>query len=222
MDTERQEPFALHVAARDGKVSLFESLLKAESKLASRKDEDGRLAVHWAVSSNNPEMVQMLSQQRDFDPDVQDDMGWTPLMIAVSLRDGDAIAELLLRAGADCNVKNFNGQNALHFVASRNNLDMAKTLLGQDPPASARVRDKRGQYAIHRAAAIGSVPMVSLLLKHRSPLNATDDSGYTPLHHAVAEGHGKSLLNSSLGSRLIYARGCRRYCGGFNQGRRGS
>jgi 26S proteasome non-ATPase regulatory subunit 10 len=32
--------------------------------------------------------------------------------------------------------------------------------------------------------------MVSLLLKNRSPLDATDNEGYTPLHHAVAEGHG--------------------------------
>ncbi|KAL2756113.1 hypothetical protein ACRALDRAFT_2035130 [Sodiomyces alcalophilus JCM 7366] len=194
MDIERQEPFAMHSAAREGKVSLFESLLKAEPKLASHKDQDDRLPVHWAVSSNNSEMLQLLTQQHDFDPDVQDGMGWTPLMIAVSLSGGDAVAKTLLRAGADANVKNFNGQNALHLVASKNNLDMAKTLLGQDPPASARVRDKRGQYPIHRAAAIGSVPMVSLLLKHRSPLNATDDAGYTPLHHAVAEGHGDTAV----------------------------
>lgn len=32
--------------------------------------------------------------------------------------------------------------------------------------------------------------MVNLLLKNRSPLNATDNAGYTALHHAVAEGHG--------------------------------
>jgi len=53
------------------------------------------------------------------------------------------------------------------------------------------VRDKRGQYPIHRAAAVGSVPMVELLLKHKSPINATDVAGQTPLHHAIAEGHGK-------------------------------
>jgi 26S proteasome non-ATPase regulatory subunit 10 len=35
--------------------------------------------------------------------------------------------------------------------------------------------------------------MVTLLLKHKSPLNATDSAGYTPLHHAAAEGHGKLL-----------------------------
>lgn len=61
------------------------------------------------------------------------------------------------------------------------------------PPASARVRDKRGQYPLHRAAAVGSVPMINLLVKNKSPLNATDSSGYTALHHAIAEGHGTHL-----------------------------
>ena len=53
------------------------------------------------------------------------------------------------------------------------------------------MRDKRGQYPIHRAAAVGSVPMLNLLIKHHSPLNATDSAGQTPLHHAIAEGHGE-------------------------------
>lgn len=81
-------------------------------------------------------------------------------------------------------------QTALHFVASKSNLEVARLLIESKPPASARVRDKRGQYALHRAAAAGSVPMVNLLIKNKSPLNATDSSGYTALHHAVAEGHG--------------------------------
>lgn len=36
--------------------------------------------------------------------------------------------------------------------------------------------------------------MVRLLLDNKSPLNATDISGYTALHHAVAEGHGDTAL----------------------------
>lgn len=32
--------------------------------------------------------------------------------------------------------------------------------------------------------------MVKLLLDNLSPLNSQDRSGLTPLHHAVAEGHG--------------------------------
>ena len=38
------------------------------------------------------------------------------------------------------------------------------------------------------------MPMVNLLLKARSPLNATDSAGYTALHHAVAEGHGDTAV----------------------------
>ena len=120
----------------------------------------------------------------------KDDSGWTPLMIAASVKDGDTIVDLLLQKGADVNRKNNNGQTAMHFVASKNNLEVARKLFENKPPASARVRDKRGQYALHRAAAVGSVAMVNLLLKNHSPLNATDTAGYTALHHAVAEGHG--------------------------------
>lgn len=94
---------------------------------------------------------------------------------------------------ARCQVNMNNCQTVIHFVASKNNLDLARKLFDQKPPASARVRDKRGQYALHRAAAVGSVPMVQLLLQNKSPLNATDSSGYTALHHAVAEGHGKII-----------------------------
>ncbi|KAH7136607.1 hypothetical protein EDB81DRAFT_86184 [Dactylonectria macrodidyma] len=36
--------------------------------------------------------------------------------------------------------------------------------------------------------------MVLLLLKNKSPLNATDNEGYTPLHHAIAEGHGDTAV----------------------------
>lgn len=32
--------------------------------------------------------------------------------------------------------------------------------------------------------------MVELLLKNKSPLNPSDAAGQTPLHHAIAEGHG--------------------------------
>ena len=88
-------------------------------------------------------------------------------------------------------------QTALHFVASKNNLDVARVLLSNKPPATATIRDRRNQLPIHRAAAIGSVPMISLLLKHRSPLDAADSAGYTALHRAIAEGHGAHLSSAS-------------------------
>lgn len=32
-------------------------------------------------------------------------MGWTPLMIAASVKEGEAIVDLLLQKGADVNIK---------------------------------------------------------------------------------------------------------------------
>jgi 26S proteasome non-ATPase regulatory subunit 10 len=45
----------------------------------------------------------LLAQSKDFDPDVQDGSGWSPLMIAVSLKEGEDLVNLLLNKGADVN-----------------------------------------------------------------------------------------------------------------------
>ncbi|CAL8583793.1 putative ankyrin-repeat protein [Xanthoria parietina] len=193
MNTEdRQSKYAIHEAAREGKLSEVESLLNANPRLATTKDDDERLPIHWALSNTHEAIVQLLVSRKDFDPDVQDGSGWTPLMIASSLREGETMVDLLLSKDADVNIKNFNGQTALHFCASKNNLDVARKLIARK--ASARVKDKRGQLPLHRAAAVGSVPMVNLLLDHQSPLNATDVANYTALHHAISEGHGDTAL----------------------------
>jgi ankyrin repeat protein len=44
---------------------------KAEPKLAKLKDDDGRLPIHWAASSNQLEIARALVQTKGFDPDVQ-------------------------------------------------------------------------------------------------------------------------------------------------------
>ncbi|POS85174.1 hypothetical protein EPUL_001659 [Erysiphe pulchra] len=188
---------------------VVESLLNENPKLANQQDDDGRLAIHWAISYNHKDIVNLLVSKMNFDPDVQDGSGWTPLMIAASLKDGEDIIDILLRKDADINTKkDFAGQTALHLIASKKNIDLARQLLNHKPAASARVCDKRGQYPIHRAAAVGSVPMVELLIKHNSPINAADISGQTPLHHAIAEGHGDTAISLLKAGACTKKRDC--------------
>ncbi|KAI4726266.1 putative proteasome regulatory particle subunit [Aureobasidium sp. EXF-10728] len=194
-DQGETNKFAIHAACRDGQINLAESLLNANPKLAKLRDDDDRLPIHWAASYSRLPIVEILSDRKDFDPDVQDGAGWTPLMIASSLKDSSAsetLTTLLLSKSADPTLTTNTGATALHFAASKTNLDTAKKLI--EHKASARVKDKRGQLPLHRAAAVGNVPMVKLLLANRSPVNATDGDGCTALHHAVAEGHGDAAV----------------------------
>ncbi|GIJ83956.1 hypothetical protein Asppvi_002788 [Aspergillus pseudoviridinutans] len=195
MNPDQEAKFPLHEAAREGKTSTAESLLNANPKLATVKDEDERLPIHWAVAFNHHDIVELLVAQKNFDPDVEDGSGWTPLMIAASLKnaEGDPIIDLLLRRGADVSVKSVSGQNALHFATSKGNISTVRTLLANK--CSARVKDRRGQLPLHRAAAIGSIPIIKLLLEEgKSPVNATDIDGLTALHHAISEGHGDAAI----------------------------
>ncbi|KAI1953890.1 putative ankyrin-repeat protein [Ophidiomyces ophidiicola] len=195
MDPDYHAKFAIHEATREGKTSEVESFLNANPKLAVLRDGDDRLPIHWAAAYNQMPIARLLMSHNDFDPDVVDSSGWTPLMIAASLKDGEgeAMVKLLLQKGADANLKSLAGQNAIHFATSKGNTDIIRALLASK--CSARLRDNRGQLALHRAAAIGSVPILNLLLKEgNSPLNASDADGLTPLHHAVSEGHGEAAL----------------------------
>ncbi|OQD68692.1 hypothetical protein PENDEC_c032G01666 [Penicillium decumbens] len=195
MDPNHSAKFPLHEAAREGKTQVAESLLSTNPKAAFTKDDDDRLPIHWAVAYNRLPIVEMLIGVKNFDTDVEDGSNWTPLMIAASLRatEGDKIIDLLLRKGADVNVKSSSGQNALHFASSKANISTVRTLLANK--CSARVKDVRGQLPLHRAAAVGSVPIIKVLLEEgKSPINATDNDGMTALHHAIAEGQGDAAI----------------------------
>ncbi|KAF2869930.1 ankyrin repeat-containing domain protein [Massariosphaeria phaeospora] len=201
---EPNTKYAIHAACREGQTTRVESLLATSPKLTTLRDPDDRLPLHWAVSYNHLPIIHLLHASPHFSVDAPDALGWTPLMMACSRKDAEPIITLLLQLGADPNAKTHNGQTALHFAASKQNLDVVRMLLGVGgaekgtgtgrEKASARVKDKRGQLALHRAAAVGSAPVMKALLEARSPLNATDADGMTALHHAVCEGHGDAAM----------------------------
>lgn len=190
MATIDPDKYAVHAASREGRLLAVEALLSASPNLSQLRDPDDRLPLHWATSHNHLDIVKLLASRPRFDPDATDASGWTPLMMASSLKDsaGLPIVEFLLTKEADAKLVSGTGATALHFASSKANLDVAKTLLKAG--ASARVKDKRGQMPLHRAAAVGSVPIVKVLLESKSAVNASDADGMTALHHAVCEGHG--------------------------------
>ncbi len=210
---EDDKSFPLHEASRDGKEFVVRSLLSQNPELVNVKDQDDRTALFWAISYNNPAIVTMLlnptkvsiskpntnSEEGNFkrsksvaiDLEDPDAAGWTPLHVAVSIGNPVVISSLFeANPSLDVNVQTNAGQTPLFYAISKQRYDVAKDLI-INHKASTRIKDKRWQLPLHRAAAIGSLPLLKLLLDEgKSPINSTDNTGYTALHHALAEGHG--------------------------------
>jgi len=77
------------------------------------KDPDYLTPLHWAVIAHQPDVVKALVDA-GADVNAVDRYGYTPLLYAATIDFGDAdTAEILLKAGADPNIKAKKGQTAL-------------------------------------------------------------------------------------------------------------
>lgn len=210
--------YLLHEAAREGKILTVKGLVSENPKLVLQKDLDERIALHWAAAFGQLEIASILLNPTKFQPEsltkeqkikpfeidideFTDESGWTPFHIAASVGNLEMLQLLLSHdPKPDVNLQTNNGSTPVHLATSKKNLDIVKELVKNG--ASVRTKDKKSQYPLHRAAAVGSLPLVEFLVKDgKSPLNSKDANGWTPLHHALAEGFGDvAVLLVKLGA----------------------
>ncbi|KAK9235597.1 ankyrin repeat-containing domain protein [Lipomyces kononenkoae] len=199
-DEQPVDAFPLHTAAHEGRELAVRSLIRSEPSLISKRDDDGRTPLFWAVSAGNADIVQSLltaakgpdGQLKRIDIDDTDEAGWTVSHIAASI-GSLAILNMLLPYDPDLSIQTSAGQTPLHYAVSRVRHEVAVRLI-EKYPGAVRIKDRQNQLPLHRAAAIGNIPLITLLIKNKSPLNTVDRSGWTPLFHAAAEGHGDAAL----------------------------
>lgn len=123
----------------------------------------------------------------------------TPLLhnavMALNGENGEAIADLLLNAGADPNKTNKDGLTALHVACRRgeSNERFVDMLLraGADPN---RAGGQDGWTPLHIASSQESIESARLLLEAGADPNLPDDDGMTALHKSV--GWGRSEMTS--------------------------
>jgi ankyrin repeat protein len=113
-----------------------------------------------------------------------------------------AVAEILVRSGADSRARNRRGAEPLHYAADANRWAPAaqretiEYLLsaGADPNAL----DKDGTAPLHRAVRTRSSEAVRALLEGGADVRKRNGSGSTPLHLAVQD-TGRGGSGSELG-----------------------
>lgn len=209
-----QRAQSIQTAALNQDFDTVKSLLESNQSLINSIDEDKRTALHWTCVSGDvrifrflltvdtdeaPSPARIKEQDHDgkvgsfgMDINVQDEGGWTPLMIAISAGYEEIYQTLLLLPSLQINQTNRGGQTVLHFACSKLRLPAVETILATaEGKKLVRIKDRQGQLPLHRAAAVGSAPIVRMLIAAGTQLSVGDAGGWTALHHACSEGHGE-------------------------------
>src|SRR5207245_5040884 len=112
-----------------------------------------------------------------------------PASVAEAAMAGNRDAvRALLKDGADVNTALGDGMTALHFAASRHDVELAKMLLyaGANVKATTRIG---GYTPLLIASRDGDAPMIEMLLASGAAANSATTNGTTALMLASAAGH---------------------------------
>ena len=153
--------------------------LQIDSGRLEERDAEGETPLHRAQSV---EMARFLLRQGAH-VNVTDASGHTPLLGALTSRDGDMI-RLLLSFGAEVGAASPGAAAPMHTAASVCDREILELVLAA-PGADVTLRDPNGQTPLHRAALWSNPDYVNLLLDAGADIHARDNDGNTPVDMAV-------------------------------------
>ena len=179
-DTASSPP--LQYAASSGNISVVQALL-AKGANARARDRVGSTALHAAAVDREVRIAEaLLAAGADVNARTTDDV--TPLMASIGSPYSDAKMSLtLIRAGADVNIVDSNGETALWIAITDSSEEVIEELLrrGANPNVQARALGFPGYTPLHMAAINGSTKTVDLLRRYGADPAIRNDEGQTPL-----------------------------------------
>ncbi|XP_046649308.1 serine/threonine-protein phosphatase 6 regulatory ankyrin repeat subunit A-like [Daphnia pulicaria] len=172
------------------KAEIFDWLLAHSKVKVDDVGEHGETALHLAALASNVVAAQKLLE-KGANPNIFANKGVSPLHVAATQSDGDAMFDLLL-AHDKINVDDVDehGFTALHWAALASNVIAVQKLL--EKGANPNAVGKSGDSPLHVAATQrDGIPIIDLLLeaqkvKGLGDVNDRDKEGWTALHYAAA------------------------------------
>jgi ankyrin repeat protein len=182
---------------------VIEKLIAMEPNI-NLQNKDNLTALMIASENENLEIVQMLLQH-NINVDLQNKDNLTALMISTnklkmlsligdpefSIKRQDKIVEMLIQAGANQQLTDKTGNNALFFAISKNRINMVKMLLNANTNASntnasnLNAQNNDNLTALIAAVEKGCLEIVKLLLQHNVNVDLQGDNMNTALIAAV-------------------------------------
>ncbi|XP_032086775.1 NF-kappa-B inhibitor alpha [Thamnophis elegans] len=166
--------------------------------------EDGDTILHLAIihekKSLSLEIVHQAGRDASF-LNFQNNLNQTPLHLA-AITDQPEIAESLLKAGCDAEIRDFRGNTPLHIACKQGSLRGVNVLIQycQKPQLHSLLQaaNYSGHTCLHLASIQGYLAIVERLLSLGADVNAQEPcNGRTALHLAV------DLQNEGLVSLLL-------------------
>ena len=119
----------LMCAASSGDFDKVRTLLCSSSIDVNLRNEQGNTALHYTASKGRNDIITLLLQRDDVQLNLQDyNSKFTPLMRAV-VANQQVCADRLIQSGCKLNLRDCEGNTALHLAVEQNNLDIALLLL---------------------------------------------------------------------------------------------
>ncbi|KAE8996685.1 hypothetical protein PR002_g19258 [Phytophthora rubi] len=170
----------LHTAAWRGELAVVEFLLECGQDPDSG-DNSGLTPAMAVILRLNLLVTRCVFRdgqavRRNLVVDCRDELS-EQLQLAV------AVLTLLLRFGADVNVRSQDGKTALHCATSDDAYEVAKLLL--DSGASVNAQDENGKTALHYCVHEGGLLVTNLMLAYGADINVEDSVDSTPLKHVL-------------------------------------
>lgn len=196
LDSSRRTPICTAVShVRDA--SIVRLLADGGANLGET-DDGGRSLLHLALDGP-PEILKILLEfGKSIDPNRRDSKNQTPLLAATNQANIECL-KLLIRAGADINAQDSDGETALHNTAWYDNGAFLSVLLSQPDIDVNRMSPISGS-PLHVACLNVRVDSVPALLDHHANIDVVIPSiiRSTPLMAALLPGNQASRSQDAV------------------------
>jgi len=158
----------LMFAAQKDNVPTMQLLLARKANLYARSSSN-RTVLHWAAMTGAVANISYLLGL-EFDIEVVDNDGWTPLYLAASKGKAEAV-RVLGQRGANCNATDLKyGRTALFKAVEEDHNGVVQVLL--ELHANPNIRREGSWTPLHKAALKGNYLGTQLLVKAKADLRA--------------------------------------------------
>lgn len=140
-----------------------------------------------AIVQRQQSLAESLIQGSDINE--QDHRGGTPLVYAIS-RGFSRLVDLLIKNGADWEIANHTGCNALHVCATHGNSSTTTLVVNAGADVES-INPQFGARPLHMAAQCGNWEVVEVLVKLGAMVNERTTGGDTPIFLAASRGHAR-------------------------------